>query len=64
MLSDAQVERVRVMVSTGRQRNGEPWTAAAVQREIRRRFHVDVSRTTAWRYLRLVRTTGQGLMFE
>jgi len=62
-LTGSQLQRVRVMLSTGRQRNGQPWTADAVRREMRKRFHVDVSRTTAWRYLKRARTTGQAGLF-
>lgn len=63
VLTDSQLQRVRVMLSTGRQRNGEPWTADAVRREVKRRFHVTVSRTTAWRYLKLAKDSGQGGLF-
>lgn len=63
-LSDAQLQRVRLMISAGVRRNGLPWTADAVRLEIRRRFHVSVSRTTAWRYLTLARQSGQVPLFE
>lgn len=62
-LSDAQVQRIRVMLSTGRQKNGDAWTAAAVRSEIYRRFRVYVSRTTAWRYIKRARREGQGGLF-
>lgn len=64
LLTEAQLQRVRVMLSTGRQKNGQVWTSDAVRREIKRRFHVDVSRTTAWRYLQRARTKGQGGLFS
>jgi transposase len=63
-LTEPQVQRIRVMLSTGTQKNGQPWTTDAVRREIKRRFHVDVSKTTAWRYLKRARTTGQGGLFS
>lgn len=62
-LTEAQFRKVKIMLSTGRQKDGQPWTADAVRREIRRRFRVEVSRTTAWRYLRRARTTGQVGLF-
>lgn len=62
-LTQSQLQRVRVMLSTGHQKNGQRWTAAAVRREIKRRFRVDISRTTAWRYLQDIRAEGQGGLF-
>ena len=64
VLSAAQVMRLSRVLSTGVQPDGRPWTAAAVQKVIRTRFRMKVSRSTAWRYLqRAVRESEQPSLF-
>jgi len=56
--------RLARVLPTGLQADGRPWTAAAVQKVIRTRFKMKVSRSTAWRYLqRAARESEQPSLF-
>ena len=63
ILTAKQIERLQRVVASEPPPSGDAWTAEAVRREIRRRFRVEVSRTTAWRYVKGARANGQASLF-
>lgn len=63
-LTPLQVERVQMLLATEPPSHSDSWTAEAVRREVKRRFRVEISRSTAWRYMKRARSSDQASLFD